>query len=97
MLVNDQKYLIDETTAVVRFIIPVEAAKRIDPCLPGSFSFEDVAEDGDAKAELAQIRAFFFNLFAEAIVRTVQGEDEIWLLEDTGTNRRLYVWERSTG
>jgi hypothetical protein len=97
MLVSDQKYLIDETTAVVRFIIPVEATKRIDPRLSGSFSFEDMAAGDQAEAELGQIRAFFFNLFAEAIVRTVQGEDEIWLLEDTGVNRRLYVWERSSG
>ena len=97
MLVSDQKYLIDETTAVVRFIIPVSATRRIDPSLSGSFSFKDTPADDDAaKAELAEIRGLFFSLFAEAIVRTVQGEDEIWLLEDTGANGRLYVWERRT-
>jgi len=95
MLVNDRKYLADETTAVVRFIIPVDATKRIDPRLSGGFSFEESAAEDGIRAELAQIRAFFFNLFAEAIVRTIQGEDVIWLVEDTGTYRRLYVWERS--
>lgn len=96
MVLNDQRYLIDETTAVVRFIIPVQVTKNIDPRLVGSFTFEDRATVEQIDAEVGRIRAFFFNLFAEAIVRTVQGEDEIWLLEDTGSSRRLYVWERSS-
>lgn len=43
-------------------------------------------------AEIARIRRLFLSVFAEAIVKRVQGEDAIWLIED-GTERRLYVWE----
>jgi len=96
MILDDERYLIDETTAVVRFVIPVEVTKNIDSGLAGGFTFVDSASASDIDAEVDRIRTFFFNLFAEAIVRTVQGEDEIWLLEDTGSSRRLYVWERSS-
>jgi hypothetical protein len=95
LLVYDQKYLIDETTALVRFVIPLAATRRVDPALAGTFSFEDIATEESILSELRLVRWSFFNLFGEAIVRTVQGEDEIWLVEDTGTQRRLYVWERS--
>ena len=32
--------------------------------------------------------------FVEAVVGTVQGEDEIWLLEDSPLGHQLYVWEK---
>jgi hypothetical protein len=40
------------------------------------------------------IRLLFLELFAEAVVHAVEGEDEIWLVEN-GPTRRLYVWERA--
>jgi hypothetical protein len=96
MLAEDLRYLIDETTAAVRFIIPLEHTKRVDPGLTGGFGFEDLGPPDDHSRELGQVRCLFFNLFAEAIVRVVQGEDVIWLLEDTGVSRRLYVWEKDS-
>lgn len=92
---NGGRYLIDETTAVVRFIIP---------CQTGSFSFSDTLEpsfnwelpDTSEEAlneEVQLIRKLFFLLFVETVVRTVKGEDEIWLIE-SGVQHRLYRWER---
>jgi hypothetical protein len=91
------RYLIDETTAVVRFIIP---------CQSGVFTFSDTLEplqdnifdllgatDEALAEEVHLIRRLFFLLFVETVVRTVKGEDEIWLVE-SGVRDRLYRWER---
>jgi hypothetical protein len=90
------RYLIDETSAVVRFIIP---------CQTGAFTFSDtleptvdwlellVAPEGALEQEVNLIRKLFFLLFVETVVRTVKGEDEIWLVE-SGVHHRLYRWER---
>jgi hypothetical protein len=94
LLADGVRYLIDETTAVVRFIIP---------CQTGCSSFEeDYGARGEIhaaakcpqdqlEAEVRQIRGLFFLLFAEAVVRTVKGEDEIWLVE-SGVKSRVYRW-----
>lgn len=93
---NGGRYLIDETTAVVRFIIP---------CQTGAFSFSDTLEptskwlelpdasEGALDEEVQLVRRLFFLLFVESVVRTVKGEDEIWLVE-SGVKHRLYRWER---
>ena len=94
LIAEDQRYLIDETTAVVRFIIPINAS-RAEATLASAFNFGAIGAPADIASELRLIREFFFNLFVETVVRVVQGEDEIWLLEDTGTARRLYVWEKT--
>ena len=90
------RYLIDETTAVVRFIIP---------CQTGAFTFSDTLEptpdwlelfeapDGALEEEVHLVRKLFFLLFVETVVRTVKGEEEIWLVE-SGVSDRLYRWER---
>ena len=90
------RYLIDETTAVVRFIIP---------CQTGAFTFSDTLEptlnwlelfgapEGALDEEVRLVRKIFFLLFVETVVRTVKGEDEIWLVE-SGVHHRLYRWER---
>jgi hypothetical protein len=44
--------------------------------------------------EVALVHWLFFNVFAEAVVRTVEGEDVIWLIEETPRKRRLYVWQK---
>ena len=64
-------YLIDETTAVVRFV-PLSGSERE--------LGEDRAMADDAEPD--RVRQLFFGLFVEAVVRTVQGEEEIWLVED---------------
>jgi hypothetical protein len=92
MLIYGERYIIDETTAAVRFIIPIENTKI-------SESFDeirlDVALDPAAAKEISLIHFIFFNLFVETVVRNVKGEDAIWLLEETSHNRSLYVWSRS--
>jgi hypothetical protein len=99
LLANGDRYLMDETTAVVRFIIP---------CQTGRSSFEDdygasgeihaAAEcpQDQLEAEVRRIRGLFFLLFAEAVVRTVKGEDEIWLVE-SGVKSRVYRWSVRRG
>jgi hypothetical protein len=96
---NGGRYLIDETTAVVRFIIP---------CQAGFFTFSDTLEptdnwsdlfgppdpNEDLEDEVVLIRSLFFLLFVESVVRTVKGEEEIWLVE-SGVYQRLYRWERA--
>jgi hypothetical protein len=52
---------------------------------------EEMAKD------ISLIHWLFFNVFAEAIVHTVGGEDEIFLLEETPTMRRLYIWQKGDG
>ena len=95
MLVADQRYVIDETTASVRFIIPVGSTKTTQLCDTGGTSL-----DGDTSAqvteEISLIHNLFFSLFVEAVVQMVMGEDEIWLLEETGRGNSLYVWERTS-
>lgn len=73
-------YLIDETTASVRFIVPIPAS-RVSPEMAGTldFSQSSAAIAADAK----RIRDFFFAIFVEAVIRIVNGEDVIWLIEDS--------------
>jgi len=96
MLGAGERYLIDETTAVVKFIIP---------CSEGSTPFEESYGRQDSfhspsdycpdklEDELRRVRGLFFYLFVEAVVRTVEGEAEIWLIE-SGVTTRLYRWSR---
>ena len=92
-------YLVDETSAIVRFILPLQTAARP---FADSLSMPDDLDDPDEVDEAALVeearalRTLFFLLFAEAIVRTVKGEDEIWLLERGLGRDRLYVWSRVT-
>ena len=97
MLAQGQRYLVDETTAVVRFVVPLHQSS--DAHQEGSEFLQAIAEGSDGNlpqdqlSELTQVRRAFFLLFTEAVVRTVKGEDEVWLLE-SGPANRLYVWEK---
>jgi len=87
------RYLVDETTAIVRLIIPfgqkTKTAFEIDGTgTPSSDS--DLASETEA----ARIRYFFGILFIQQIVEAVNGEDEIWLLE-SGFRSKLHVWSKS--
>ena len=83
-------YLVDETTAVVRFILPVST----DQDLPSQMGLFEPAKDTENANERAeQIRWLFLNFFAEAVTRVVKKEDEIWLLE-SGMKNALYRWLR---
>jgi hypothetical protein len=83
-------YIMDETTAVVRFIFPVELesatyihGKLLEPAVSGTKVF-DQAE---------RISWLFLNFFAEAVIRVVHEEEEIFLLE-SGMRNAFYRWVR---
>jgi hypothetical protein len=102
-LAREGRYLVDETTAVVRFIIECDSTRTgYEPhtrparqALDGAASTTAGSGRAGTQVEQRLIRAPFFELFAEAVAHMVEGEDEIWLLEN-GAERRLYVWERVT-
>ncbi|TFG24854.1 MAG: hypothetical protein EU529_03035 [Promethearchaeota archaeon] len=88
-------YLVDETTAIVRFIFHVGQPIK-NPVL---FNIEQFNESLDKfnkkdaiKKEAVQIRYIFKNLFVKNILDLVNGEDEIWMLE-SGIKNRLYIWK----
>lgn len=87
---SGERYLVDETTAVVRFTIPVEpSGVRYD----GDFDEVDDAVDPARFAEdVALIHHLFFATFVEAVVHDVSGEDEIWLSQEWNGGRRLFVF-----
>jgi len=83
-------YIVEETTAIVRFILPVETdagkfehGKLLEPA--------SVGNGAQQRAEL--LSWLFLNFFAEALIRVVQKEDEIWLLE-SGMRSAFYRWIR---
>ena len=86
-------YIVDETTAIVRFILPVQTDA-------GKFEHGNILEPAtdsthaNKRAEL--IRWLFLNFFAEALIRVVQNEDEIWLLE-SGMRSAFYRWIKRQG
>lgn len=88
-------YLIDETTAVVKFIFPVgqEKTKRI-PNLLDFFESRDVEEEAEVfneiKFDAERIHWLFNVLFVYNIVELV-GEDEIWMVE-SGMRNHLHIW-----
>ena len=83
-------YIVDETTAIVRFILPVETDA-------GKFEYGKILEPASTSInpkERADIVSWLFlNFFAEAIIRVVKTEDEIWLLE-SGMRSAFYRWIR---
>ena len=72
----------------MRFIIPCKASKR-------EISYDDSSlEDASAwAADIRVVRTLFFEFFVEAIIKTIRGEDEIWLIESSNA-RRLFVFEK---
>jgi hypothetical protein len=63
-----RRYLIDETTAVTRFIFPYETNE-----------------------EVKTIRFLFQQLFVKSMVQLVEGEGQIWMLEN-GPERLVHIW-----
>lgn len=95
MLAQEEPYIIDETTATVRFIIPLQSTKRkVARDFDKDEYNEQVELSAGANEELSSIHWLFFNVFAEAVVHAVEGEDTIWLLEETPSGRRLYEWKK---
>jgi hypothetical protein len=63
-----RRYLIDETTAVTRFIFPYETEE-----------------------EVKTIRFLFQQLFVKSMIQLVEGEGQIWMLEN-GPERLVHIW-----
>ncbi|MBI9104289.1 MAG: hypothetical protein JEY99_17860 [Spirochaetales bacterium] len=87
-----ESYLVDETTAVAKFIFPCGENRIVS-----DLSFEpDPKKDDDLDLEALQreyrkIRFLFFKLFIQNITLIVNEEDEIWMME-SGMRHRLYSW-----
>ncbi|HXD34089.1 MAG TPA: hypothetical protein VN643_23430 [Pyrinomonadaceae bacterium] len=62
------RYLIDETTAVTRFIFP-----------------------WDTEEQMERIRFLFEQLFVRGMIDLVEGEQQIWMLEN-GRERVVHIW-----
>lgn len=83
-------YIVDETTAIVRFILPLDTDA-------GKFEHGTILEPAsmaigtERRAEL--MSWLFLNFFAEALIRVVRNEDQIWLLE-SGMRSAFYRWTR---
>jgi hypothetical protein len=83
-------YIVDETTAIVRFILPVETDA-------GKYEYGKILEPASmaigTKKRAELMSWLFLNFFAEALIRAVRNEDEIWLLE-SGMRSAFYRWIR---
>lgn len=89
-----KRYIIDETTAVVRFIVPCECSRFVHKEeFDASYSLQ--VDSDDLQAEMVKIRTLFFQIFVESVVHRVLEEDEIWLLETAGDRNRLFKWEKA--
>jgi len=89
-------YLIDETTAIVRFIFSVGIPIKNEVLYSfGQFSENEGNMNEETIIEANQIRFIFKNLFVKSILDLVNGEDEIWMLE-SGIRNRLYIWKIET-
>lgn len=90
---NGDSYLVDETTAVARFIFPCGESRVI--CVQ-SFEpdFDNIVASGskDLEHEYKKIKFLFFKLFVQNIVQIVDKEDEIWMME-SGMRHQLYSWK----
>jgi len=71
------RYLIDETTAVVRFIIPCGR--------PGG-------SEANADSEANVVRWVFEEFFVQTVLEAVDGEDEVWVME-SGLRNRLHRYK----
>ena len=86
-------YLIDETTAVVRFIFHCGEPRVRRIREQGSDLFDAGhagLSEGD-KEDYDSINWLFRVLFVENILQVVNGEDEIWMVE-SGVRNRLHRW-----
>jgi hypothetical protein len=85
------RYLVDETTAVVRFIIPCAPSVSEQRSHAAKAPGQLLLETSETETEENRIRWFFTNLFVQRISEVVGGEDEIWVLE-SGMRNQLHIW-----
>jgi hypothetical protein len=89
---DGDRYLIDETTAIVRFIFPCGMPVKRPPGTAADFEDpESDPKDKSGEDEAKEIRWFFNALFVQSIIQVVNGEAEIWMVE-SGLRNRLHIW-----
>ena len=102
LLSKGQHYLIDETTAIVKFIFPIGQVNQSEDV---KYKFNrsileqtqiNGEENNEINLEINRIRFFFKNLFVKAILELVNGEDEIWMIESGLSESKLYVWRNKS-
>jgi hypothetical protein len=89
-VITGDRYLMDETTAVVRFIFACDPPSLVCPTDPALLSTAHEDELLEKEADL--IRWFFKEMFVDSILEVVNGEDEIWLLEG-GMRTQLFIYK----
>jgi|WetSurMetagenome_2_1015567.scaffolds.fasta_scaffold16926_2 hypothetical protein len=93
LISSGYKYLVDETTGIVRFIFP--CGKRTESLFLSSEDYYDIllkdSDDLEIIDEAEKIRWVFYVLFVQSIIEIINGEDEIWMLE-SGYRTRLHIW-----
>jgi hypothetical protein len=87
------RYLVDETTAVVRFLLPL-AASRKNHGIHFDVTRQPPLDAAAFSSELEIARRLFIAFFVESVILDIHGEDEIWFLESGPSGERLYVLER---
>jgi hypothetical protein len=94
LIVDRTRYLTDETTAIVRFVAPLKSTRRLHGV---RFDLKEQPGGVDRQlltTEIESIRALFFGVFVNALVRTIRGERAVWLLEESPAGRKLYTFEK---
>lgn len=94
VLADRGRYLVDETTAVVRFILPIPESRQVHGSTFDVSATPPLAVDLATHVDVA--RRLFIAFFVESVILGIHGEDEIWFLESGPAGDRLYVLERDT-
>lgn len=95
VLASRGRYLVDETTAVVRFLLPLQGSRKGHG---GQFHVtrEVALNTATYLAEVDVARRLFIAFFVESVILDIHGEDEIWFLESGPGGEQLYVLEKET-
>ena len=100
ILASGREYLINESTAIVRFIFKLGKPTINEEVNYDWEQFKKPQQRLDSyiytnkfNEELKKIRFFFKNLFVQTILNIIDGEDEIWMIERTNQNSQLYIWK----
>jgi hypothetical protein len=80
-------YLINETTAVVKFIVPIQSSESLAVDDQNVETVQLSMDLPEKNVDLEQIEWLFHNIFISTILNTV-GQEEIWVLE-SGVRSRL--------
>lgn len=93
-----EPYLADEETIVVRFIFKCGESKTWE--CHGYDRGIDERPSAEAEFQITQdahwVQYFFWKFFVESIIKSVNGEAEIWLVE-SGMRHCLHIWKRTAG